>query len=423
MAGKYLFKIKTEHSRPYAAGVGDETHDLFERYQKLGEVPVQDRTVADNLLLAGLPYLPPPRTGISEGEARFTHNGIAYAMRRDWRGNLSDLPKGDTASSLRIYGDIPAQLDLKTSSQPLRYGLWHRDPEHDDDGNAWLNNTQAIIEGLELAVRTGSDVISSRWLYLKTPSKTEGGEMRLRGKVEAMPSDIVVGRDALERVHLRVVEPFARGIHEATEAFEAGALKDFRELPFNLNACNDYKSKTNPAGCEFRDLCKGTFETAVMVEAGYAPVQETVASVTNGQGEMKDSMTAPGSLFAQFQNGQAPAPVVGGSPAPAFTPPPAPFVPGGPGVPAPAPAVPAFAAPSAPAAAPAVPAFQGFQGINAPEVRAQTTPAPVAAPVPAPVAAPALVEPQTKPGLGAIGLTKADLIAMLEGALAALRQD
>src|SRR5688500_10342877 len=106
-AAKYLFKIKSDKPRDQSRSLGDEVHDLHERWNKLGESPVQDRSVADNLLLAGLPYLPPPKHGRTEGEHHLNLNGVTYALRRDWEGSLSQLPKGDSDQSLKIYGDIP----------------------------------------------------------------------------------------------------------------------------------------------------------------------------------------------------------------------------------------------------------------------------------------------------------------------------
>ena len=415
-AGRYLFRVKPLRQRDWARSLGDEVHTLAERWSKLGDPPIPDRTVADNLLIAGLPYLPPTRQGQSESEAMITLNGITYAMRRDWRGMLSDLPGRSTQINLATYGDMPAQLDLKTSSQPLRYGLWTREQ--------FLDDTQALLGALELAESSGSDVVASRWLYFQTPSKDKEGQYRLKGKVEAYPSDMILGRDALGRAHLKLIEPAARAMQEQDQAFAAGSLTDFRQLPFNPLACDDYKGRQE-YGCDFVPFCSGHMPENLnlalaprLVAQGFAPQNLTPGIPGSAVGDRTQM-----GLFDQIQNGGAPAPVLGAPQAPAFAPPPPPSAPqtgAAPGfvrnpngsyspVVAPVSSDPAFPLTRAPAPAPApvtrtyepapvtsapivttqpaftaqivgvtlppAPAltapFAGFSAVNAPEVRAQ----------------------------------------------------
>ena len=344
-AGRYLFRVKPLRQRDWARSLGDEVHTLAERWSKLGDPPIPDRTVADNLLIAGLPYLPPTRQGQSESEAQITLNGITYAMRRDWKGMLSDLPGRSTQINLATYGDLPAQLDLKTSSQPLRYGLWTREQ--------FLDDTQALLGALELAESSGSDVVASRWLYFQTPSKDKEGNYRLKGKVEAFPSDMILGRDALGRAHLKLIEPAARAMQEQDQAFAAGQLTDFRQLPFNPLACDDYKGRQE-YGCDFVPFCTGHMPENLnlaapsrLVQAGYqnpqpAPELHTqvgpIRLVVDPSLRLGEFRFLPGTsglavgdrthmgLFDQIQNGGAPAPVLGNAPpaGPAFAPPPPP---------------------------------------------------------------------------------------------------
>lgn len=408
-AYKYLGRFERQPQSPSQI-LGDACHNLHERWNKLGQAPERGRSLADNLMVEALPHVALPRSGATEGDDKFEltdSNGfpLKYGGRTDWKGSSGDLAK---FAELDAFGIVPAVLDLKTSSDPFKYGLWTRDK--------YLDDTAAIVYLLREAVLAQADCVGGRWLYLKTPKKNEDGSFKEGGKVEAFPSDQVLGRDALGRAHLRVVAPFKRGIDElreraSREQIDPSAPLSHGGLPYNTDACRDFNKP-----CEFLQLCGGKFYASQVVSAGYNPVfggeQNVTSLMQNPQAQFapQGAPQFPGQAPAyqpppppaQFQGAPQQAPQ-------GYAPPPAQFAPqGAPAYqppPAPAPATHAayVAAVQAPAQfapqgyqPPAPPPAPGFQGVNAPEARqaygapgAQGVALAAQAPVQLPAAAPA----------------------------------
>lgn len=352
-AFQYLMRAPRGEESPNQI-LGNETHELFDAWIKIGQPPIPERSLADDLLVAALPYLPAPRTGQSEADVKREINSAAfgnsigaiqYGMRRDWFGRSEQVRN---FAELESFGDSPLVLDLKTSSNPLKYGLWSREQ--------WLDDTEAVLymlglvapppivvatpgvqqlafapdaslervlTGQELA--DGTDVVGARWVYMQTPRKFPTGHARAGewdwrpqpGKQQkAYPSDIVLGRDALNRAHLKIIAPSARGIIELREQATCGGGVQPLKLPFNLDACNDFHRL-----CDFADRCKGHFPTEVLVSAGYRSVFEKGDQQDMSQPNfMGDFAPPPGAAI----NGHAPQQ---SAPAPqGYAPPPLPPV-------------------------------------------------------------------------------------------------
>lgn len=371
-AFKYLGKFERQPQSPSQI-LGDQLHDLHERWNKLGQAPERGRSLADNLMVEALPHVALPRAGATEGDDKFelqdsNSTPLKYGGRTDWKGSSGDLAK---FAELDAFGIVPAVLDLKTSSDPFKYGLWTRDK--------YLDDTAAIVYLLREAVLAQADCVGGRWLYLKTPKKNEDGSFKEGGKVEALPSDQVLGRDALGRAHLRVVAPFKRGIDElreraARQQIDPAAPLEYGGLPYNTDACRDFGKP-----CEFLHLCGGKFYASQVVSAGYNPVfggEQNVTSLMQNPQQQFATQGAPAPQFApqgyqppplpaQFQGAPLQAPQGYAPQASAYQPPPAP-APQYTQAPAQAPAQ---FAPQGYHPPPAHGAAPGFQGVNAPEAR------------------------------------------------------
>lgn len=344
---QYLHRSPREPEGP-SQRLGNEVHDAFDGWIKAGIPPKPGVSLADELLMAALKYLPAPRSGASEKNSFTEINGIKYGLRTDWRGRSSELPG---FGEMDAFGDLPAVADLKTSSNPLRYGLWGRE--------AFLDDTEALI--YLQAAGEGSDCVAARWVYMQTPKKDLDGSIPWKplgpGKErKAFTSDVVLGYDALSRAHLRVIEPVARAILDLRA--QGAAAVDPVRLPFNLEECTAFNKP-----CEHASKCNGHFPVDVLVSEGYRERNTRMSQF------MQDFAPPPGMAL------QAPAVA-----APQFTPPPAP-------------------------AAPQAPAFQPVGGMPAPSqwmtAPAGTPPAPmhlqVAQPIQPSVHAQVRVNPPENP--------------------------
>lgn len=342
-AFRYLARSPRQPQSPSQI-LGDQTHELFDAWIKVGQPPLPERSLADDLLVAALPYLPAPRSGQSEADAKVeieapgqgnSIGAIRYGVRRDWFGRTEQVRN---FAELEMFGDAPLVVDLKTASNPLKYGLWSRDAFLADteavlymlgliapqpraeavaNGQALAfpvdPSIQRILTGQEIA--NGPDVVGARWVYMQTPKKDEAGEFKWTpGKpFRAFPSDVILGRDSLNRAHLRIIAPVARNIIELREQSTCGGGVQPLNLPFNLDACNDFFRL-----CGYADKCNGHFPTEVLVSAGYKQTFEKGEDTMTQQNFMSDFAPVPGA-------GQAPALAAQqAAPAPAWNPPPLP---------------------------------------------------------------------------------------------------
>lgn len=203
------------------ASLGAEVHALGEDYHNVGKYP--DRlTLAGEMFIAGMPYGPPPKNGMAEGEFAINIGPISYQLLIDYRG-----PLPAKAKFLEVEEPVHRViLDYKTSSNPDKYGLWGRE--------AFLNDPQAIIYAAYDLVASGDQEARLRWLYLHSKRRNW-----------AKPSDAVLFRSEVNDAFGRLVHPRAVQI----SALKA-AKPDPNSLEPNLEECNNY------GGCPFRAHCK-----------------------------------------------------------------------------------------------------------------------------------------------------------------------
>lgn len=304
---KYLLKVEEERpadpdGKPAPWERGKNIHTELEDWQNHGTTPT------DPLSLLALKYVPAPGKGKAEGYQRWNINGILYHGEIDLEAKAGDVPEWE---GLAIYGaDLPVITDYKSSSDPGEYGIWTYDE--------FLADVQAITYLLHIAYKYDSDVVGARWLHLRT-----------RGKPKAKPADVVIGRDALGRAHLAIVEPQAKRILEKREQTWQ-TTDQVLALEPNWNHCDAY------GGCPYQKYC-GAPTSQQLVQAGYMTTPNLMGFLTGQQPAQLNSV--PAAAAPNF----------------AFT-------------------VPSLGAPSGFLTAPAA---TGFIGVNAPEVAtAPTLPAP-----------------------------------------------
>lgn len=162
--------------------LGIDLHQAQEDYLNTGKA--HDRTTrAGKMAMAGLPYMPGPRTGRAEGETELMISGIRYVIYVDYAGP-SDLIPGAPPG-------MPATLDHKTSSNPSQYGLW---------GNAaFLVDPQALTYSVRMLVKhPDATTVFNRWIYYNTQRKSV-----------ATPSDAVLKREDVVQAFGEIVHPAA----------------------------------------------------------------------------------------------------------------------------------------------------------------------------------------------------------------------
>ncbi len=207
-----------------AAERGSEMHGIGEKYLIEGAYP--DRlTQAGNMFIAGMPYLPAPKSGGVEGELDIVIDGVRYFGRIDYFGSLPAKAK-----FMGLEQDVDdVTLDHKTSSNPQKYGLWTRE--------AMLAHPQPVIYGTYKILKTDSNETRMRWLYYKS-----------KGPAWAKPSDAVLTRHELEDVFESVVH------NKAKEIVRLKVLKpDPNDLDPNTDSCNKYNKP-----CPYKAKCKLT---------------------------------------------------------------------------------------------------------------------------------------------------------------------
>jgi len=204
--------------------LGTAVHKVQQDYLNTGKA--HDRNdKAGRMAMAGLPYMPPPRSGRAEGESEIRISGINYVTIVDYEGPSDLLPGAPPG--------LPATLDHKTSSDPAQYGLW--------GDAAFLADPQALTYAARALVKyRDAASVFARWLYYDT-----------RRKSKALPSDSTMERGAVVEAFGRIVHPAAVRLIELQnqcpphEAPEAVRLAWANTLPANTDACGAY------GGCEY----------------------------------------------------------------------------------------------------------------------------------------------------------------------------
>lgn len=198
---------------------GSALHKIQQDYLNLGKAP--DRTTkAGKCAMAGLPWMPPPKSGRAEGESEVRISGINYVTIVDYEGPSDLLPGAPPG--------LPATLDHKTSSNPSQYGLWGHE--------AMATDPQALTYAARALVKhPQATSVFNRWLYYDT-----------RRASKAEPSDQVLTRDEVVSGFGRLVHPVAvKLIHmqNSCPAEDAGAevrLAWANTVDSNTDACEAY---------------------------------------------------------------------------------------------------------------------------------------------------------------------------------------
>ncbi len=251
-----------------AAALGGELHKFGEGYLRDGKAP-DDLTVAGNLFLYGLPYLPPPRSGGVEGDIQSIEiDGVRYNGYIDYRGP-------------RVPGvEGRCTLDHKTSSNPKKWGLWTLEK--------FLSKPQPILYGSYDVLRSEADGEEDRWsnlrwLYYWT-----------KGKPRAEPSDVRLTRAMLEDNFERVVGNPAKRILQIIES-----QPDPNDLTPNYRACDKFpkaRDSKGPDGCPYHPRNGGGCKI------------ERMKSVAAAFGRKKEEMKMPVNekLMAKLRRAEAP---------------------------------------------------------------------------------------------------------------------
>jgi len=231
---KWVLDFTAERLETEKQKLGTELHGVQQAYLTVGKA--QDRsTKVGAMALAGLPHMPPPKSGHVETKATLTKGGIQYVLIMDYHGPSSLVP-GATPG-------MPAVIDHKTSSDPARYGLWGHD--------ALVQDPQALIYAAKaLEDAPTADRVFLRWLYYWTSRKSK-----------ALPSDTIITRTEVEAYWWIHVHPWAQRIIELqaqmpegrTNALKNSSLINFgNSLPGSTTECDKY------SGCQHAESRGGS---------------------------------------------------------------------------------------------------------------------------------------------------------------------
>lgn len=174
-----------------------------------GDVPhIQADDRAGEIAIAGLPHLPPPRSGHVERKIEYALNGDAKLIGYiDWLSEDPLIVMDHKTTSDKRYIKTPA--DLKSNIQAILYAT------------VALRNTESVGR------------VNCRWLYFTT-----------RGKSKASPVDF--GFDQGE-----LFELFCEHVLDNVEQIEKEKKKKLKLLQTepNVDHCHAY------GGCAFRSEC------------------------------------------------------------------------------------------------------------------------------------------------------------------------
>lgn len=290
------------------AKLGIELHKAGEDYQNEGKRP--DRlTLAGELFIEGIPYLPHPETSEAEGEKQLDVAGHSYGMFIDLLGKV---PQGPRAG-------FPHVVDYKTSSNARAYGLWQRRTTGQgyDLRKGFLDDIQAVLCASWQIVHTGDARADLLWLYFgykstKRKDPLTGETLKSFGPpFKAMPSYATLERSELEEAFGRLIHPRAELVAKL-ESEKADPLT----LDFNPRRCHKYGRD-----CFYVPICNLQPEEKVFgikSKPKPAPVQKvaTMAISLADRLAAKRNQAQSDSTTAQAKAEAAPAPKSVPPPAP-----------------------------------------------------------------------------------------------------------
>lgn len=211
---RYASRTPKPPTKPSAA-LGTELHAIQEAYLTYGTT--QPDTGIGNLAREGIPHLPPPGSGRTEGAFLEKIDGIEFTGAIDWIGPPEAVPEFPPGADVVV-------LDHKTSSNPRKHGIWTRADR--------IDNPQCLIYGYV----AGPERVGQRWLYYPT-----------KGRSKPRPSDEILTRRELRGGVERIVLPLAEKILTLRDR-----ERDPLSLQPNYGNCDAY------GGCEYRALCQPT---------------------------------------------------------------------------------------------------------------------------------------------------------------------
>jgi hypothetical protein len=188
---RWAFKYCTNLPKPPytpATELGTALHKIAEIYNQTARIP--EHETATPLFMAGLPFVPVPKTGWAERRFDAVIDDVSYMGFQDWFGwshNITGAPEG-----------LPAILDYKTSSDPVKYGLSGK--------SDFLTHTQPLLYAA-VAVKS-ADNVYMHWIYFRTKGKPKAYAISsVLTKQEVQDQfPLVVGNPAKEIVKLRVLK-------------------------------------------------------------------------------------------------------------------------------------------------------------------------------------------------------------------------
>lgn len=211
---QYASEYSARRVQSRSQQLGDKYHAAFDRYHKTGQSPEPNTEDEDSIEISrgfrsALPHIPRPHTGLSESKQELMVGGVLYTIRPDWQGKGRHL--GTT--------QYPANLDFKTSRNPLEYGLGlalDKNPKKD---------IQVILYSAHLQVKTRADAVLNRWLYIKTGLK----------KPKIYPSDFFLTKEEINQGFANIVWPLSKTMLNILQD-----RPDPNTLPANTGACYDF---------------------------------------------------------------------------------------------------------------------------------------------------------------------------------------
>lgn len=275
-----------------AIELGRQLHKFAEDYLKTGKQP--DRlTVAGEMFIAGLPYLPPPRSGGVEGEGAFRLGGLDFTLFLDYRGPLP----GREGTWL---------LDHKTSSNPKLYGLWqkHTTGEGYAKRKGFLDDVQAVLYSAWQLTHSEEEFVQLCWLYYGfKQTKGEGGVVHRSPPFTVTPSYCTLSAAEIDKAVGDMLYPRALFVEEIESKKpdplsldpNPGHCHAYGKPCFYTNVCNLSAAQrlfgirttekvamtdtnTNPAnGPKLSDLMRERREAAMAAKAGKAAAAGTAA--------------------------------------------------------------------------------------------------------------------------------------------------
>lgn len=212
---------------------GQDLHDVAQAYLQDGAMP--DRlTPTGQMFIAGLPYLPRPKSPdvVCEGRTELaTADGIRYVGAIDFR-----------ARDWSYIGDH------KTSVDPKQYAL---------APDTFVIDPQAVVYAWFGFARSTQRQIHLRWVYykkFKRKTDSETGKVTYHGRTSAHSVDVTMERQQTLDRFASVLHPIGRAL---TVLGRGGMRVHPLALPPNFRNCTTY------GGCPYRALCPDATDDAI----------------------------------------------------------------------------------------------------------------------------------------------------------------